>query len=55
MSAILLFITVVGIILSAKAVLETAMVEAWEASRNMVILTIILILNALYIYFINYE
>ena len=55
LSAILLLIVLVGIIISAKAVLETAMVEAWEASRNMVILTIILILNALYIYFINYE
>lgn len=55
MAAILLFITVVGIILSAKAVLETAQAEAWEASRNMVIITIILIINSLYIYFINYE
>jgi len=51
MSAVLLFIIVVGIILSAKAVLETAKAEAWEASRNMVIVTIILIINALYIYY----
>jgi len=49
MAAIILFINIIGLLLSMKAIKNTVLAEAWEATREMTILAFILIITSIYL------